>query len=100
VPALSRRSLGIQRVFGGLMLVMALLIALNADVALTVWATSALPADWNNRLQAFEDTPQVRSRLDGLLGRTNTTPLSPSQVAVTSEGAATSDKGGANYRSM
>ena len=43
VPALSRRSLGIQRVFGGLMLVMALLIAFNADVALTVWATSAFP---------------------------------------------------------
>jgi cytochrome c biogenesis protein CcdA/thiol-disulfide isomerase/thioredoxin len=117
VPALSRRSLGIQRVFGGLMLVMALLIALNADVALTVWATSALPTDWNNRLQAFEDTPQVRARLDSLLGRTGTAAAgaanagagavaaapagltgviapSASPAAVTSEGMGASDKGG------
>jgi cytochrome c biogenesis protein CcdA len=81
VPALARRSLGVQRAFGGLMLVMALLIAFNADVAVTVWATSALPADWNNRLQAFETSPAVQAQLDGLLGRTNTAPAGAPALA-------------------
>ncbi len=69
-PALARRSDGIQRGFGALMVAMAALIGLNADVAVTAWATSALPSDWNNRLQAFEGTPAMRAQLDQLLGRT------------------------------
>ena len=70
IPALARRSNGIQRGFGALMVAMAALIGLNVDVALTAWATSALPAGWNDRLQAFEGAPALRAQLDGLLGRT------------------------------
>jgi cytochrome c biogenesis protein CcdA/thiol-disulfide isomerase/thioredoxin len=70
IPALARRSAGIQRTFGALMIATALLIAFNADVAVTAWATGALPANWNSRVQAFEETPLVRGQIDELLGRT------------------------------
>ena len=69
VPALGRQSAHLQRIFGAVMVVTALLIAFNVDTAVTVWATGALPSDWTNRIQAFEDTQVARQQLDRLTGR-------------------------------
>ncbi|HEX9115098.1 MAG TPA: cytochrome c biogenesis protein DipZ [Anaerolineae bacterium] len=108
IPTLARRSETIQRAFGGLMVLTAALIAFNADVALTAWATNALPAGWNDRLQAFEDTPTVRGRIDQLLGRTTTlaaagsakgsvaSAATPAVLPGTDEGAAGNNRPSAN----
>jgi cytochrome c biogenesis protein CcdA/thiol-disulfide isomerase/thioredoxin len=69
IPGMARHTADIQKAFGVLMVLTAILIAGNADVALTAWATGALPSGWNDRLQAFEDTPVVRAQVDQLLGR-------------------------------
>jgi cytochrome c biogenesis protein CcdA/thiol-disulfide isomerase/thioredoxin len=70
IPTLARRSRGLQRGFGVVMVGIAVLMAFGADVTVTAWATGALPAGWNDRLQAFEDTPLARTQLDRLVGRT------------------------------
>jgi thiol-disulfide isomerase/thioredoxin len=69
IPPLARHASGLQRGFGMLMMGTALLMALGADTALTASLTGALPAGWNDRLQAFEDAPLARAQIDRLVGR-------------------------------
>jgi thiol-disulfide isomerase/thioredoxin len=56
----------IQKVFGGLVVATALLIAFNLDVQFTAWATQAIPAEWTSGLTAFENSPLVQDQLANL----------------------------------
>ena len=76
LPALSRHTLVVQKVFGGLMIVTAVLIALNVDVTLSAQAASLLPADWSKRLTAIETNPAVINQLQALNGG-NPAPAAP-----------------------
>ena len=89
LPALSRHTAGVQKVFGGLMIVTAALIAFNVDVTLSAQAASLLPADWSRRLTAIETDPAVISELRALAGNNsgNETPAATQapSVAVASD---------------
>jgi cytochrome c biogenesis protein CcdA/thiol-disulfide isomerase/thioredoxin len=82
VPAVSRHSLAIQKVFGGLMIVTALLIAFNLDVALSASAASLLPADWSDRLTSIETSPAVTAQLRALSPRPPASAAAPSATAT------------------
>ena len=69
VPVFARHTLAIQKVFGGLMIVTALLIATNVDVTLSASAASLLPSDWSTRLTALETNPTVTGQLANLRGQ-------------------------------
>jgi cytochrome c biogenesis protein CcdA/thiol-disulfide isomerase/thioredoxin len=70
LPALSRHTAAVQKVFGGLMIVTAALIAFNVDVTLSAQAANLLPADWSQRLTAIETDPAVINELRGLANDT------------------------------
>lgn len=74
----------VQQVFGGLMVATALLMAFNADVRFTVWATSALPSEWTALLQAPETSAAVQQQLDAIDGQ----PEPAAQTAPTANGPA------------
>ena len=85
VPVLSRHSLAIQKLFGGLMILTAVLIAFNVDVTLSAQAASLLPRDWSNRLTSIETNATVTNQLQGLNGQ-NTTAKPQAPAAATATG--------------
>ncbi len=66
--------LRVQQLFGSVMLLMALLILLNAEQRVTLWATQALPADWSAQLTALEINPQVEQELARLRSESRAQP--------------------------
>jgi cytochrome c biogenesis protein CcdA/thiol-disulfide isomerase/thioredoxin len=69
-PFFSRRTVAIQKAFGGLMIVTAVLIAFNVDVTLSASAASLLPAGWSNQLNAIETNSVVTGELQSLSSQT------------------------------
>lgn len=66
VPFLNRNLGNVQKVFGVIMILTAILIAMNADVLVTVWLTEKLPSRWSSALTAFENSEAVTEQLQGL----------------------------------
>ena len=66
VPFLSKNLGKVQKVFGVIMILTALLIAVNVDVLVTVWLTEKLPSNWSSALSAFESSDVVNQQLDSL----------------------------------
>jgi thiol-disulfide isomerase/thioredoxin len=57
---------GVQRAFGGLMLLACLAILFNLDLRAQDAVANALPADWSNRLYSVEQQPAVTQELRAL----------------------------------
>jgi cytochrome c biogenesis protein CcdA/thiol-disulfide isomerase/thioredoxin len=57
---------GVQRAFGGLMLLACLAILFNLDLRAQDAVANALPADWSNRLYSVEQQPAVTQELSAL----------------------------------
>jgi cytochrome c biogenesis protein CcdA/thiol-disulfide isomerase/thioredoxin len=58
----------IQRIFGVLVVLTALLIGFNVDTQITAWLTGAVPASWNIAIDSFESSPTVQAQLNALKG--------------------------------
>lgn len=71
VPFLSKNLANVQKVFGVIMILTALLIAFNADVMVTTWLTQRLPSGWTSSLTAFESSDTVTQQLYGDTGSTS-----------------------------
>ena len=71
VPFLSKNLGKVQKVFGVVMILTAILIALNVDVMVTVWLTDMLPSKWTSSLTAFENSAAVNQQLNSLGGNQN-----------------------------
>lgn len=69
VPFLSNNLGKVQRVFGVVMLLTAVAIALNFDVLVTAWLTDRLPSGLSSALSAFESSETVSQQLDQLTNR-------------------------------
>ena len=68
VPFLSKNLGRVQKVFGVIMILTAILIALNVDVLVTTWLTQRLPEGWSTALTAFETGDVISERLDQVSG--------------------------------
>ena len=55
-----------QRIFGIVMIMTAIAIALNFDVLVTSWLTNALPSGLSSALARFETSSAVNEQLDAL----------------------------------
>ncbi len=66
VPFLVRHPLHIQRAFGIVMILTALLIAFNVDVQVSAWAASLVPGSWTAQLDGFESSAVVTQNLSQL----------------------------------
>lgn len=84
VPFLSRNLGKVQRIFGVVMILTAVTVALNADVLVTTWLLQRLPPGWSSALTAFESSDVVLQELDAATGREN----SPSGFTEVEEGSA------------
>jgi cytochrome c biogenesis protein CcdA/thiol-disulfide isomerase/thioredoxin len=71
VPFLSKNLGKVQKGFGVVMILTAVLIALNVDVMVTTWLTDALPGGLSRMLTAFETSDTVTEQLDAISGRTD-----------------------------
>ena len=69
VPFLSKNLGKVQKVFGVVMILTAILIAMNADVLVTTWLLQKLPSGWSSTLTAFETSDVIRDELDAAAGR-------------------------------
>ena len=68
VPFLSRNLGKVQKVFGVVMILTAIVIAMNADVLVTTWLLQRLPSGWSSALTAFETSDVVIQELDAAAG--------------------------------
>jgi cytochrome c biogenesis protein CcdA/thiol-disulfide isomerase/thioredoxin len=68
VRALAGNLLRIQRIFGGIVILTAVLIAFNLDTAFTAWASGVIPPGWTTALSSFENSPAVQQQLALLRG--------------------------------
>ena len=68
VPFLSKNLGRVQKVFGVIMILTAVLIALNVDVLVTTWLTQRLPSGWSTALTAFETGDVISEQLDQVSG--------------------------------
>ena len=68
VPFLSKNLGKVQKLFGVVMILTAVLIALNVDVLVTVWATNLLPEGWTSSLTALETGDTISEKLNELSG--------------------------------
>ena len=68
VPFFSKNLGRVQKVFGVIMILTAILIALNVDVLVTTWLTQRLPEGWSTALTAFETGDVISERLDQVSG--------------------------------
>ena len=71
VPFLSKNLGKVQQVFGVIMILTAVLIAVNVDVLVTVWLTDRLPSRWTAALTAFESSDVIDQQLGNLGGQEN-----------------------------
>ncbi len=71
VPFLSKNLGKVQKGFGIIMILTAVLIALNVDVMVTTWLTDSLPGGLSRVLTAFETSDAVTEQLDAISGRTD-----------------------------
>jgi cytochrome c biogenesis protein CcdA/thiol-disulfide isomerase/thioredoxin len=71
VPFLSKNLGKVQQVFGIIMILTAVLIAVNVDVLVTVWLTDRLPSRWTSSLSAFENSDVVNQQLGNLGSQEN-----------------------------
>ncbi|MDK2980829.1 MAG: hypothetical protein PWQ55_1176 [Chloroflexota bacterium] len=71
VPALSNNLGRVQQVFGAVMILTAVLIAVNVDVMVTAWLTDRLPG-LTSSLSSFESSQAVSEQLNNLSGADNT----------------------------
>jgi len=69
VPFLSKNLGKVQKGFGVVMILTAVLIALNMDVLVTTWLTDALPGGLSRALTALETSDAVTEQLDAISGR-------------------------------
>lgn len=83
---LARRPLPMQRAFGLVMILTALLVALNVDQSASRWAANLLPESWSTRLTAWERSPQVADQLDGLRPAESTAPAAPAPTPSAAQG--------------
>lgn len=70
VPALSNNLGRVQQVFGVVMILTAILIAVNVDVLVTAWLTDRLPG-LSSSLSNFESSQSVSDQLSNLTGADN-----------------------------
>ncbi len=63
IPLFIQNPVRLQQIFGGVMVLTAILIAVNADTLVTAWATSLIPASWTAQLNGFENSPLVSQKL-------------------------------------
>ena len=66
VPFLNKNLGKVQRIFGIVMIMTAIAIALNFDVLVTSWLTNALPSGLSSALSRFETSSAVNEQLDNL----------------------------------
>ena len=66
LPFLNRNLGKVQRIFGIVMIMTAVAIALNFDVLVTSWLTNALPSGLSSALSKFETSSSVNEQLDEL----------------------------------
>jgi cytochrome c biogenesis protein CcdA/thiol-disulfide isomerase/thioredoxin len=68
VPFLSKNLGKVQKVFGVIMILTAVLIALNIDVLVTSWLTQRLPEGWSAVLTSLETGDVISEQLDQVSG--------------------------------
>jgi len=66
IPFLNKNLAKVQRVFGIVMIMTAIAIALNFDVLVTSWLTNALPSGLSTALSRFETSSALNEQLDEL----------------------------------
>jgi len=69
VPFLNKNLGKVQRIFGVVMMLTAVAIALNVDVLVTAWLTDALPSGLSSALSEFETSEAVTEQIDQLANR-------------------------------
>jgi cytochrome c biogenesis protein CcdA/thiol-disulfide isomerase/thioredoxin len=68
VPFLSKNLGKVQKVFGVIMIITAVLIAMNIDVLVTTWLTQRLPEGWSAALTSLETGDVISGQLDQVTG--------------------------------
>ncbi len=71
VPFLSKNLGKVQKGFGVVMILTAILIALNADILVITWLTDKLPGGLSSALTAFESNEVISEQLDEISGRSD-----------------------------
>ena len=69
VPFLSKNLGKVQKGFGVVMILTAVMIAFNVDVLVTTWLTDSLPGSLSRALTAFESSDVITEQLDEISGR-------------------------------